>query len=315
MITNSFKEIGGYFGLELENRFNNIPIDAIALNSARNALRYVVQAYGIKEIYIPYYTCPVVWEAIEKENCSVKYYHIDNNFMPIEEFPQESFILYTNYFGICAKNVKELAEKYKNLIVDNAQAFYMPKYGIASFNSIRKFFGVPDGALLFTDKTLDENLEKDISFDRCSHLLKRLDVNAKFGYKDFQINDDKFNNEPIKYMSELTKTIFNSFNTKIVKEKRLQNFKYLHDKLSEKNDLKIVLNENDIPMIYPYMTNDKNLKTKLIKNKIYIPTYWSMNNKKYSNLIEHLIPLPIDQRNNENDMEYIVEKIKQLEVL
>ena len=311
MNMSSFKEIGGYFGLELENRFNNIPIDAIALNSARNALRYVVQAYGIKEIYIPYYTCPVVWEAIEKENCSVKYYHIDNNFMPIEEFPQESFILYTNYFGICAKNVKELAEKYKNLIVDNSQAFYMPKYGIASFNSIRKFFGVPDGALLFTDKTLDENLEKDISFDRCSHLLKRLDVNAKFGYKDFQINDDKFNNEPIKYMSNLTKAIFNSTDIENAKQIRLNNFNFLHSHLKQSNELDIKLDCDDIPLAYPYLLKDEVLRQKLIKNKIYVAAYWNSMPKDYQEGIfqKYLIPLPIDQRYKQEDMERILEVI------
>ena len=76
--------------------------------------------------------------------------------MPTIIFDDNSYVLYTNYFGICAKNIKELAKKYKNLIVDNAQAFYMPKYGIASFNSLRKFFGVPDGSFLMCDKTINE---------------------------------------------------------------------------------------------------------------------------------------------------------------
>ena len=120
------KEIGGYFELEIDSKFDNIS-NNIALNCARNCLRYIIKAFQIKEIYAPFYTCPVVWQSIKKENCNIKFYHIDEKFMPTMELPENSYILYTNYFGICAKNVKDLAKKYKNLIIDNAQAFYMPK--------------------------------------------------------------------------------------------------------------------------------------------------------------------------------------------
>ena len=199
MTTNLSKEIGGYFGLEIEQKFDNVK-NQIALNSARNCLRYVIRAFNIKEIYIPYYTCPVVWQAIQKEHCKIKFYHIDKTFMPDIDLPSEAYIVYTNYFGICSKNVKDLTKKYKNIIVDNSQAFYMPKYGIASFNSIRKFFGVPDGALLYIDKRLNEDFEQDVSFNRCSHLLKRLDIDAQFGYKDFCKDDDSLIDEPIKFL-------------------------------------------------------------------------------------------------------------------
>ena len=86
MTTNSCKEIGGYFGLEIEQKYDNIS-DSIALNCARNCLRYVIKAFDIKEIYIPYYTCPVVWQSIQQENCRVKCYHIDKNFFPTADFP------------------------------------------------------------------------------------------------------------------------------------------------------------------------------------------------------------------------------------
>lgn len=37
------------------------------------------------------------------------------------------YIVYNNYFGICGKNVEVLLKQYRNLIVDNAQAFYFPQ--------------------------------------------------------------------------------------------------------------------------------------------------------------------------------------------
>lgn len=220
MNTNLFeKDIGGYFSVELPQT-DNLHNDSLALNTARNCLRYVIKQFGIKEIYLPYYTCPVVWQSVQKERCEIKFYHIDEKFFPCQNFEKEAFILYTNYFGICAGNVKKLASEYKNLIVDNAQAFYMPKYGIASFNSARKFFGVSDGAYLFSDRNSDRNFERDTSYQRFSHLLKRVDVNAQFGYDDFCKNENILADEEIKLMyfpSSATKKFKEKFHTKFQK--------------------------------------------------------------------------------------------------
>lgn len=305
---NLYKEIGGYFGLEIDSRFDNIS-NNIALNCARNCLRYTIKAFNIKEIYVPYYTCPVVWQAIKKENCKINFYHIDDKFMPTINFPENSYILYTNYFGFCAQNVKFLAKKYKNLIIDNSQAFYMPKYGIASFNSIRKFFGVSDGALLQTNKVLDCVFEQDTSYQRFSHLLKRLDVNASFGYDNFCKNDDSLIKAEIKTISNLTKMIFNSIDINSAREKRLVNFNYLNEKLTNKNSLNINLDVDDVPMIYPFLFENDNIRTKLIKNKIYIAQYWSPIPNEYteSKFQKYLLPLPIDQRYEISDMDKILE--------
>ena len=85
----------------------------LKLNTARNALRYIVKAFNIKEIYVPYYICPVVRNALYKENCKIIFYNIDMNFYPKTDFPKEAFVLYPNYFGICSKNVDKLAMNYK----------------------------------------------------------------------------------------------------------------------------------------------------------------------------------------------------------
>lgn len=303
------KVIGGYFELELTERYDNIG-NAIALNSARNCLRYIIRAYGIKEIFLPYYTCPVVWQTVKKEDCRVNFYHIDENFMPEKEFEKNDYVLYTNYFGVCGKNVKQLAEKYENIIIDNSQAFYMPKYGTASFNSIRKFFGVPDGALLYCDKTTDEKFEKSTSYQKCNHLLKRLDVSMNFGYQDFCFNEDCLLDEDIKTISNLTKSIFNTINIEKAKEKRLENYQTLSYELDKSNKLQIKPDKDDIPMYYPYMSENYVFYRNLFaKNSIEIPLYWNNLPEDFpeSNLRNKILLLPIDQRYNKKDMEKILE--------
>jgi len=310
MNTNSFKEIGGYFELETEEKKEFYP-DAIALNSARNCLRYLIKTYDIKKIQIPYYTCNVVWQAARSENCKIKFYHIDENFLPTTEFEKNDFVLYTNYFGVCAKNVELLNKKYPNLIVDNAQAFYMPNLGFASFYSPRKFFGVPDGGYLFCYKKLDEKFNKGTSYQRFSHLIKRTDADAAEGYSDFQLNDASLDNEQIELMSDLTRKILSSLNYEKIREKRLNNFNILHKLLAQSNELKLQLTKNDVPMVYPYLITDENLRKKLIKNKIYIATYWSpLDKESYeASLQKYILPLPIDQRYNSDDMQRILEVI------
>ncbi len=311
MTMSSFKEIGGYFGLELKSAKNTLNIDRIELNTARNCLRYIIRACNIKEIYLPFYTCPVVWQSAQKENCKIKFYHIDEYFMPTVEFPEDSFVLYTNYFGICAKNVKKLASIYKNLIIDNAQAFYMPNYGLASFNSLRKFFGVSDGAFLFCKKNLDVDFEQDVSYQRFSHLLKRIDVSATFGYQDFCKNEAVLDNEEIKTISNLTKAIFSSIDVDFAKKKRLDNFAFLHEGLKSINELLFNLDIDDVPMAYPLLVRNDKLRDNLIQKNIFIPTFWSPQPKDTVEGIfqKYIMPIPIDQRYGIVEMKAILENI------
>ncbi|MBQ9245321.1 hypothetical protein IJ182_03530 [bacterium] len=151
--------------------------------TARNCISLIIKNFNIKEIYIPYYTCPVVWQTIQKENCKIKFYHIDKNFFPTVDFSQNDYILYTNYFGINSLNVKKMADNYKNLIVDNAQAAYMYPVGIASFNSLRKFFNLEKGSVLHIQKSFIncegvndiELTETEVVYDK-SLRLSNLDV-------------------------------------------------------------------------------------------------------------------------------------------
>ena len=58
-------EIGGYFQLEL-NKDREYHDKAIALNTGRNALEYILRAKIFKKIYLPFYTCDVLLEPLKK---------------------------------------------------------------------------------------------------------------------------------------------------------------------------------------------------------------------------------------------------------
>lgn len=313
------KEIGGYFELELQKseEYHN---GALRLNTGRNSVEYILRAKGYKKIYIPYYTCEVILEPINKLNISYQFYYIDIEFRPDFDFStieKDAVFLYTNYFGICDHVVDEIAKQCDHLIIDNSQSFFsspLPK--VDTFYSARKFFGVPDGAYLYTDEVLNQPLETDISYQRFEHLLGRIDLGAEKFYHTYKCNDELLMNQSLKNMSVLTQKLLSSINYQSVAEARRFNFEWLHAKLSETNQLNINNSPGAIPMVYPYLVKSgEQLKKKLIENKVYIATYWP-NVLEWSDkaslehkLTQELVPLPIDQRYNKEDLEKYLEII------
>lgn len=312
--------IGGYFSLELPLR-EEYHKNAIRLNTGRNCLEYILHARGYKKVYVPYYTCEAVMEPIIKLNIPYEFYHIDIHFEIRDRFSLkvDEALLYTNYFGLKQRYVEQLAEKFGlRLIVDNTQAFYAkPLSGIDTFYTCRKFFGVADGAYLYTDKLLDEDFEQDESYDRMAHLLKRIDLSAEQGFTDFRKVDDGLDNQPIRKMSKLTQRIMQSIDYKAAAKKRRENYLYLHEVLGNTNNLELLLEEDAVPLVYPFLASIQELREILIQNKVFVARYWPNVLEWTSDqdieclLAYQMQPLPIDQRYDEEDMRKIIEIVKQ----
>lgn len=308
--------IGGYFSLELPQR-EEYHTDAIRLNTGRNCLEYILRVRGCKKVYLPYYTCDAVMEPINKLGIPYEFYHIDINFEIRDRFTlkEGEALLYTNYFGLKQHYVEGLAEKVGScLIIDNTQAFYAKHLtGIDTFYSCRKFFGVPDGAYLYCDKELDDEFEPDYSYDRLAHLLKRIDLSAEEGYKYFRQVEYGLDNQPIRKMSKLTQRLMQGIDYDAAALRRRINYQMLHEALGKQNNIELPLDEDAVPMVYPYLVPEKGLREKLIDNKIFVARYWpnvldwtTKDDIEYL-LAYQMLPLPIDQRYNEKDMRTVLD--------
>ncbi len=311
--------IGGYFGLELRNGPEYHP-DTVRLNTGRNALEYILRGRGYRKIYLPYYGCHVLHQPVKRLGVACEYYPVDEQLEPRFDYsrigPDECF-LYTNYFGLKDAFLPALNAQARNLIVDNAQAFFAkPVEGVDTFYSARKFFGVPDGAYVYTDCHPDGTFEQDHSSERCAHLLIRADESAEKGYPHFVENDEALDNIPIRTMSRLTESILQSVDYDLHKEIRRRNYAYLHAALGEENGLKLECNASSVPMVYPYLGAEEGLRSRLIKERIYVAQYWpevgaiaDANSVEYRYAAE-LVPLPIDQRLSVPDLDIIIKAIK-----
>ncbi len=158
------------------------------------------------------------------------------------------------------------------------------------------------------------------SYERCLHLLKRIELGASEGFSDFRSHEQEFDNRSMAGMSRLTKKILLNIDYEWVRSKRNKNFNELHKALHKFNQLSPMIDGGTItgPMMYPYLCDNKHLRERLQENNIFTPTYWPQisemgngSNVFESYLVEHLIPLPIDQRYGRRDMHRIVSVIKE----
>lgn len=311
------REIGGYIELDTYS-MPMLHEGAIKLNCGRNALAYLIEAKKIRSILMPKFMCDSCNGIFEKYNVAVRYYSIDKTFKPIDiKMDPTEWIYVVNFYGQLSNEfIHEIKNRYKNVILDNAQAYFqMPVEGVDTLYTCRKFFGVADGAILYTDTVQDKKMVQDESFERMHFLLGRFERTATEFYSEYAKNNDCFENEPIKRMSKLTDNLLHGINYEDVKVKRTMNFNRLHKDLKSINKLSLVAPKG--AFMYPfYVENGDTVRKKLQQKKIYIPTLWPnvfdicIENELEYCMAKDILPLPVDQRYNEKDMEYLIQEVK-----
>lgn len=291
--------------------------NAIALNSARNCLAYLIETRDIKKIALPKFLCESVTDVCNKNNVEIHYYSIGKDFLPIEyKYNENEWLYLVNYYGQISNNqIEGFKKKYKNLIIDNVQSYFqMPIQHVDTIYTCRKYFGVPDGAFLYTDFLIKRELEYDKSSRRMIHLLGRFEESANKYYSNYTENEELFTHLPLLKMSKLTDNLLRSLDYEWIKKVRNQNFSFLHNEFSDLNklDLKIP----NAPFMYPlYLSNGFEVRKKLQKKEIYIPTLWAdvfalcQESDLEYDMAKNILPLPCDQRYSLCDMKYIVAQI------
>ena len=314
------KEYGGY--IEFENYHGNMLHErAIALNCGRNALAYLCEAKKIKKLYLPYFLCSSVPNLCDKIGVEYGYYPINEKFEPIfnQALGEDEWLYIVNFYGqLDSDYLTAWKQKYGRVIVDNAQSYFQtPAEGMDTLYTCRKYFGVADGAFLYTDTKLNRELPQDESFERMHFLLGRFERSANEFYSEYVANNKLFATEPIKRMSRLTENLLHGIDYENIAKKRQDNFDYLDTQLCDVNELR--LKSVYGAFMYPLLIqNGAAVRKKLQKEKIYIPMLWpnvleecSLDSLEYHYAAD-ILPIPVDQRYEIEDMKYLVEVINRV---
>ena len=236
-------------------------------------------------------------------------------------FPKKSAVLYVNYFGLCAANVRRLLEDvpHDQLIVDNSQALLtLPADALATIYSPRKFVGVPDGGLLVTAglEIRVPQCEDTGSAGRMRHLLLRTAYTAQDGYPDYLESENSLSDTRPLRMSRLTRRMLAGIDMTAVKQRRRENFVALAARLDEYNVHKCELDAEAVPLCYPLIVGRdvEHLKKDLLGKGIYIPTYWPEVRSRVFDGIEHqltncCLAVPCDQRYSCDQMSCLADEI------
>lgn len=310
-------EIGGYIEL-YQNKSTLYHNEAVPLNSARNCLAYLIEAKSICNIRLPKFLCSSVEQICQRYNIKITYYtgkgDLTQHFG--EKLSEDEWLYLVNYYGQLSNGkIAEIKKQHDKLIVDNVQAYFqMPVKKVDTIYTCRKYFGVPDGAFLYTDSKIGRKLEQDKSADRMEHLLGRYEGRASKYYPFYLKNEENFYQLPLRKMSKLTDNLLRGINYEENRLIREENFSYLHGRFEGMNCLRLIIPTG--PFVYPlYIKNGDKIREILRAKGIYVPIFWpeviqkcKENDLEYD-LAKNILPLPIDPRYSVKEMKFLADQI------
>ena len=314
------KEIGGYIELDAGDR----PLlheGALALNCGRNALAWLLHARGIKKLWIPRLICDSVTGVCDREGVPRAFYGIGPDLRPAEEvvLGEGEWFYFVNYYSLFGNDeIAAAAARFGGrVVVDNAQSYFQPPLpGVDTLYTCRKYFGVADGAFLYSDAPGERDaLPLDESFDRMRFLLGRVERPASEFYAEYVANNARFAAESVKRMSRLTRQLLHGIDYDRAREVRERNYAILHARLGGLNGL--ALPNAPGTFMYPLLLDHgAAVRKRLQARRIYVPTLWPAvsgwcgEDAAESRLARDILPLPIDQRYGPEDMESLAEAVQ-----
>ena len=315
------REFGGYLPLELprgQELYTGPGV--LRLNCGRNAICAALRDAGAKKVYLPYYNCNTVYDAVTRAGFAVERYTLDKDRLPVcPALGEGEWLLYVNYFGIATQEaLAEVKRRWPRVIFDNTQAFFAaPLMDADSYNvySCRKFIGVPDGAYLVHAGLTDGQYPADTSWQNAAFLFRCIDESVNGAYADSLANEGRFDGA-IRGMSPSTRRILASVDYAALRRCRRANYEALHAVLGAHNALPCPASAD--AMIYPFLCRADGLRRRLIEHKVYVSQWWKYlldilpADSVEADYSRWLLPLPIDQRYTPEDMQALAALVLQL---
>ena len=316
------RTIGGHFSAFLETRQNPLP-GQFSYESARSGLYAVLKAANCQRIFIPYYVCDAVPNAIRAASCALDYYSINEAFEVDEPLNLEEgdLILLVNYYGVCRTQIENQLKRFpaSSVIVDCSQAYFQAPFDcLATIYSPRKFLPVPDGGVVHTGLDLEVvKPDEQTSFERYKYLLKRVTGEPEASRKVYLESEAQLEVPSLRGMSAFTRKLIEVADQDFIQVRRARNWEALVE-LDKENKLSFDL-AGQTPICYPFMVEGaEQLRDELRKKRVLTPLYWSgvtCTNQHEVALVRNTLYLPIDHRYDESDMARLITFFKENSVI
>lgn len=311
--------------------------------TGRGALSYLLNQHSGKSVLLPAYICQSIIKVFNDHSFNIEFYDINKDLtINMVDFEKKckyniDIVFFINYFGqlqpeSTLSKIKELSKLKKFTIIEDTTHSIFSKIktiGDYCIASLRKWTALPDGAVLYTDTS--ELKKQNIKYVKNSFselrvvamLLKGIyktnkidkDENYQKLFHKAEKNIDK--NSKIVKMTKLSRQILECGDIQKLIEKRKQNYNHLEQNL-DNTLIKKALKPSDFEcnLFLPiYVKNRDKFRKYLSKNSIYCPIHWPIEEEsllKFDNInyiSKNIISLPIDQRYDLLDMDFICDVI------
>ncbi len=339
----SIRIIGGEYKIDPTRREENemYGTSHTLFASGRIALQYILKhAFGEKSatILLPDHICGSVPDAVKKAGMDSVFYTVQEDFMPLSEsvfnrLDQADAVLLVNYFGMLSPSVmrdwiKEIRERKKEIIIilDNVQDYGGMQAELGQdycFTSYRKWFPVPDGALIrwkngdrYTElyPGAFETIETEPLFSKykyAGNVLKNYrdiigdEISLQLLTKGEEILEQDGAQRALQWTEETLKHL----NIDEMLKRRKENAEILHKGLAELG-IRHIYNPEATPLFVPILLeNDRDsVRKKLFEESVFCPVHWGEAWKAgyhgviSNRLAESELSLICDHRYGEADM-------------
>ena len=323
--------IGGFLPLEVPRRQAAPPAGSgpyhargVALASGRACWHAALRACRPRRALVPFYICDAVLQPLIATGTPFDFYALDAAFRPAADAQPAAgeLMLVVNYFGVQTPLVAAAVERHADrLVVDDTQAFFRRgSADVWSFNSARKFFGVPDGGFLYGPAAGDLGDLPPSDVDDCDHLLARLSGDDGLAWDRFKQHEARIGIE-LRAMSSTSTRLLDAVDMAEARRRRQENFEALHRRLRAVNTIALPLDAaaSEGPMCYPFLPAADVDRSALTRLGVYVPTFWpevltrAGGGFDWERTAAHrLLPLPIDHRYGAQEMDTLARTVLQV---
>ncbi len=337
-------ELGSDFELDMsnlnqtqDNFFQYLTLyNTVYMDSGRSAAIALNRILKQGTILLPSYICGSVIN-VYKRQFRIKFYKINADFsVDIKDFEKKldknvTVVYITHYFGQLQDKVfiNYLYESKKEygftIIEDTTHSIFTESKTVGDYCicSLRKWFPIMDGGVLYSDKEMNgisvENIpHKNPSDKLYAMILKHLYIEGKLDsnqlYRKIFIEEEKKldTQEEIYQMSALSKSLMENFSISELKEKRKRNYHELVKALRKLGINEILKKQEFVPLCCPvYVENRDEFRKYLIEHQVYCAVHWPLEgtelegDEEMIHISESIISFPIDQRYGKQHMQYL----------
>lgn len=313
----------------------------IYLDSGRSAATALNTLIDTGTILLPDYICDCVIRVYETK-FEIKYYHVLEDFtVDLDDLMKKidhsvTAVYLMHYFGTLQKEqvlacISSAREKYGFLIIeDTTHSIFTKSCTIGDYCicSLRKWFAITDGAVLYSQKDLsDIDLchmpVKPVTRKLIAMILKKLYIDDMLDCNQlyrgiFEEEEQKLDRQEQVYrISDFSASLLKNYSVSKLIKKRKDNYRMLIGTLVGKGMEVIFPNDVFVPLACPIYLEDRDrFRRYLSEHQVYCAVHWPLEKtdlyafEESRNKSERMISLPVDQRYGSEHMRYLQELLR-----